>query len=80
MVLDGTSSQEYTVHAGVLQGSILGPTLSLLFINDLLDDVISNIVIHTDDTTLYGKCNQAYDLWQQLELASKLESGLQDTC
>ena len=43
------------------------------------DDVICNIAIYADDTTLYSKCNQASDLWQQLELASELESDLQDT-
>ena len=32
-----------------------------------------------DDTTLYSKCDQASDLWQQLELASELESDLRDT-
>ena len=55
MVLDGKSSQEYPVNAGVLQGSILGPTLFLLYINDLPDDVICNIAIYADDTTLYTK-------------------------
>ena len=52
MVLDGISSQEYPVHAGVPQGSILGPTLFLLYINDLPDDVICNIAVYADDTTL----------------------------
>ena len=76
VVLDGKSSQEYPVNAGARQGSILGPTLSLLYINDLPDDVICNIAIYVDDTTLYSKCDQASDLWQQLELASELESDL----
>ena len=31
------------------------------------------------DTTLYSKCNWTSDLWQQLELASELESDLRDT-
>ena len=41
----------------------------LLYISDLPDDAICNIAIYADDTTLYSKCDQVSDLWQQLELA-----------
>ena len=37
------------------------------------------IAIYADDTTPFSECNQASDLWQQLELASGLESDLRDT-
>ena len=62
MVLDGKSLQEYPVNAGIPQGLILSPTLFLLYINDLLDDVICDIAIYANDTTLCSKCDQASDL------------------
>ena len=58
MVLDGKSSQEYPVNAGVPQGSIHGPTRFLLYINNLPDDVICDIAIYADDTTLHSKFDQ----------------------
>ena len=76
VVLDGKSSKENPVNSGVPQSFILGPTPFLQYINDLLDNVVCDIAIYADDTTLYFKCDQASDLWQQLEWAYELESDL----
>ena len=79
VVLNEKTSQECLVNAGVTQGSIVGPTIFLLYINDLPDNVVCDIAIYADDTTLYCKCDQTSDLWKQLELASELEFDLRDT-
>ena len=79
VILDGASSEEYPVNAGVPQGSSLCPRLFLRYINEVSDDVICNIAIDDDDTTLYSKCDEASDLWKQPELASELKSDLRDT-
>ena len=79
VVLDGKPSYEYPLNAGISWCSIFCTTPFLLCINDLRDHVIFNNAIYADDTTLYCKCDQASDLWQQLELVSELESNLQDT-
>ena len=76
VVLDGKSSQEYPVNAGVPEGSILGPTFFVQYINDL-PDLISNIAICADDTNFYSKFDQTSEnLWQQIEVASEVESDL----
>ena len=79
VVTSRKSSQEYPVNAGVPQGSLLGCNVFLLYFNELPGDIVCNIAIYVCDTTLYSKYDKASDLWQQLELASELESDLQDT-
>ena len=46
-------------------------------IDELLEDL--TVILLSMLTILLFKCHQASDLWQQLELASELESDLQDT-
>ena len=79
MVLEAKSLKEYPVNAGVPQGSILGPTLFLIYTSDLPGEIIYHITIYANDTILYPKCDQAHDMWQQPVLAYELEPDLQDT-
>ena len=53
VVLPGASSSWTSVNARVPQGSILGPLLFLLYINDIVVDINSSIRIFADDTSLY---------------------------
>lgn len=51
--IEGYFSSWKTVNAGVPQGSTLGPFLFLLFINDIENEVLNNIKMFADDTSLY---------------------------
>ena len=53
MIIPGANSQWNSIHAGVPQGSVLGPLLFLLFINDIVNDIGSSIRLFADDTSLY---------------------------
>ena len=69
---------EISKDSWTLASAILRSTLFLLYIN-ARPDVICNIAINVDDTTLYSKCDQTSDLWKQIDLASELKSDPQDT-
>ena len=53
VVLNGNSSDELPIILGVPQGSLLGPFLFLLYINDLPDSLQSQVRLIADDTALY---------------------------
>ena len=53
VVLNGNSSDELQGSSGVPQGSVLGPILFLLYINDLPDSLQSQVRLFADDTAMY---------------------------
>ena len=54
VVLNGQNS-DWRKKSGVFQGSVLGPSLFLIYINDLSDRIISICKIFADDTSLFSK-------------------------
>ena len=55
VVLNGQESGWEELHSGVPQGSVLGPLLFLIYINDLTDNISSNIKLFADDSSLFAR-------------------------
>ena len=60
--VSGAHSEWENVLSGVPQGSVIGPTLFLVFINDLPDRISSNIQIFADDSKIYRHIRSDLDL------------------
>ena len=61
VVVDGEVSSWKSVLSGVPQGSVLGPILFLVYINDLQEGVTGNILKFADDTKLFTKTKEIGD-------------------
>jgi len=53
VVINGERSSEGNVTSGVPQGSVLGPLLFVIFINDMPEGILSQIMMFADDTKLF---------------------------
>ena len=54
VLLNGQTSKWPQIKAGVLQGSVLGPLLFLVYINDLPEWLTSNVELFADDTSIFS--------------------------
>jgi hypothetical protein len=61
VVVDGEASPWVPVTSGVPQGSVLGPILFLIYINDISSNISSNIRLFADDTIIYRTINDETD-------------------
>ena len=61
VVIDGASSKPVSVLSGVPQGTVLGPLMFLLYINDITDKVSSTLRLFADDCLLYQKIQSSHD-------------------
>lgn len=68
VVIKGESSEERTVPSGVPQGSVLGPLLFIVYINDIVKDIQSNIKLFADDTSMSFSSNEANRLQHTLNI------------
>ena len=61
VLIDGVCSDPDLVLSGVPQGSVLGPILVLIFINDLPDNINSTVRLFADDYVLYRNIRGSED-------------------
>ena len=77
VVIDGKSSSTVPVTSGVLQGTVLGPVLFLVYINDLSDYLThSQLRLFADDSIIYMPIKSQHDcnkLQQDLDAAARWE-------
>ena len=73
VTLQGTPSEPCHVSSGVPQGSVIGPALFLLYINDLPSRVKSSVRLFADDTIIYTTADKSAQLKEDLRSLEEWE-------
>lgn len=58
MSVNGTPPSPRSVPSGVPQGSVLGPVLFLLYVNDITDHIQSTMLLFADDSIVYTEIKE----------------------
>ena len=58
----GLLSKEVKVTSGVPQGSVLGPLMFLVYVNNIWRNIDSNIILFADDCLIYRKITNKHDI------------------
>jgi hypothetical protein len=73
VVVDGENSEEVAVSSGVPQGTVLGPLMFLIYVNDIGNEVRSNLRLFADDALLYKEVTSEDDARQLQSDLTRLE-------
>lgn len=76
VLLNGHSSRSFCTNVSVPWGSIIGPTLFLIFIDDLHDVISSQLGIYAHDTTIYSYLDSKSVQFNNVKLAADVKTSL----
>ena len=72
MIVDGETSGATTIKSGVPQGTVLGPLMFLVYINDINEGIKSSVWLFADDCVIYKLIETLQDAEQQEDDLQKI--------
>lgn len=76
----GYRSRNYLAYSGVPQGSIIGPLLFLIFINDIVESIEARCLLYADDLKLFARISNYHDCLVLQQALAALSRWCADNC